>query len=180
MKIVRIFGQNLFAVHYENESKDEFRRLFSIWEDPFELYKFFSENEKDLQSDYWHHISVDAAVQRTLYEANEFKKKIKMLAEEPQAEQMNGLESVFAPLNDMQYQIWELDKRKAKRKWLRIYGLRAEKDVYIVTGGAIKLSEKMKEREHTKKELQKIDMCRQFLLAQGLTDINEIMAELGI
>lgn len=180
MKIVRIFGQNLFAVHYENESKDEFRRLFSFWEDPFELYTFFTKHEKDLQSDYWHHISADLAVQRTLYEANEFKKKIKTLAEKPQAEQMYGLDSVFAPLNDMQHQIWELDKRKAKRKWLRIYGLRAEKDVYIVTGGAIKLSEKRKGKEHTKKELKKIEMCRQFLLEQGLTDIHGIMAESGI
>lgn len=154
--------------------------MFSFWEDPFELYKFFTENEKDLQSDYWHYISVEVAVQRTLYEANEFKKRIKMLAEKPQAEQIYGLDSVFAPLNDMQHQIWELDKRKAKRKWLRIYGLRAEKDVYIVTGGAIKLSEKMKEKEHTKKELKKIEMCRQFLLEQGLTDIHGIMAESGI
>jgi hypothetical protein len=120
MKIVRIFGQNLFAVHYENESKDEFRRLFSFWEDHFELYTFFTKHEKDLQRDYWHYISVEVAVQRTLYEANEFKKKIKMLTEKPQTEQIYGLDSVFAPLNDMQHQIWELDKRKAKRKWLRI------------------------------------------------------------
>jgi hypothetical protein len=38
----------------------------------------------------------------------------------------------------------------------------------------------MKGKENTKKELQKIEMCRQFLLEQGSTDIHGIMAESGI
>ena len=31
MKIVSIFGKNLFAIKYTGETKDEFSRLFELW-----------------------------------------------------------------------------------------------------------------------------------------------------
>jgi hypothetical protein len=56
------------------------------------------------------------------------------------------------------------------RSWLRIYAIRVDVDLYIVTGGAIKLTATMREREHTQKELQKIDRCRNYLREQGIFD----------
>ena len=43
-------------------------------------------------------------------------------------------------------------------------------NVYIVTGGAIKLTATMQEREHTQKELDKLNACRDFLKANGVFD----------
>ena len=34
MEIVPIFGENLYAVRYPDEEKDEFERLFELWQDP--------------------------------------------------------------------------------------------------------------------------------------------------
>ena len=66
------------------------------------------------------------------------------------------------------------EKKKAYSKkpktWLRIYALKAGEDMYIVTGGAIKLTATMEEREHTKVELRKLDACRQFLINEGIVD----------
>jgi hypothetical protein len=42
--------------------------------------------------------------------------------------------------------------------------------VYIVTGGAIKLTASMQEREHTLIELQKMEKVRSFILEQGIVD----------
>lgn len=42
--------------------------------------------------------------------------------------------------------------------------------VYIVTGGAIKLTASMQEREHTLIELQKMEKVRRFILDQGIVD----------
>ena len=58
-----------------------------------------------------------------------------------------------------------LGKEKARIKerpqhasWLRIYAIKLEPGCYIITGGAIKLTRTMQEREHTLNELnQAID-----------------------
>jgi hypothetical protein len=49
MKIVSIFGENLFSVFWDDESTDEFDRLFDLWHDVQFLYSFFKYYEKDLK-----------------------------------------------------------------------------------------------------------------------------------
>lgn len=44
-------------------------------------------------------------------------------------------------------------------------------DTYLITGGAIKLTRTMGEREHTRKELLRMDQVRAFLLEQGAVDL---------
>lgn len=34
MEIIPIFGQRLYSIRYKNEAKDEFSRLFELWNDP--------------------------------------------------------------------------------------------------------------------------------------------------
>lgn len=42
--------------------------------------------------------------------------------------------------------------------------------MYIITGGAIKLTATMQEREHTRMELVKMDRVRRFLLEENIID----------
>lgn len=70
-----------------------------------------------------------------------------------------------------------LGKEKAKVKnrprhasWLRIYAIKLEPGCYIITGGAIKLTRTMQEREHTLAELNKMEVVRSFLLSGGAVD----------
>lgn len=55
-------------------------------------------------------------------------------------------------------------------KKLRIYAIKLSVGVYIVTGGAIKLTATMQEREHTLHELHKLEIVRRFLLEEGIVD----------
>lgn len=41
---------------------------------------------------------------------------------------------------------------------------------YVITGGAIKLTLKMEEREHTHQELVKMEKVRSFLLNENIID----------
>ncbi len=66
----------------------------------------------------------------------------------------------------------ELAKQKSKRRWLRLYALRIDANTYVITGGAIKLTHKMGERLHTAKELDKMELCRNYLKDQGVFDID--------
>ena len=50
--------------------------------------------------------------------------------------------------------------------------------VYIITGGAIKLTQKMQDRKHTNIELRKIENCRRFLLDQGIVDLEGVIEEI--
>ena len=56
--------------------------------------------------------------------------------------------------------------------WLRIYAIRVELGVYLITGGAIKLTATMGERSHTLAELAKMERVRNYLLDNGVYDLD--------
>lgn len=70
-----------------------------------------------------------------------------------------------------------LGKEKARGKsvqkhssWLRIYAIKIEDGIYVVTGGAIKLTATMSERTHTLAELAKMEMVRNYFIDNGVFD----------
>lgn len=72
-----------------------------------------------------------------------------------------------------------LGKEKARLKdtsrhssWLRIYAIRLELGIYVITGGAIKLTRTMQEREHTLVELARMEKVRRFLLDNEISDMD--------
>ena len=87
------------------------------------------------------------------------------------------LDQLFRPLENSRTSEMILGKEKAKIKnrpqhasWLRIYAIKLEPGCYIITGGAIKLTRTMQEREHTLAELRKMESVRNFLLDGGAVD----------
>ncbi len=65
MEIVSIFGKNLFAIRFEGETKDEFSRLFELWQNPEYLEGFFEIHKADMTNGFWGNISVEDAIIRT-------------------------------------------------------------------------------------------------------------------
>lgn len=87
------------------------------------------------------------------------------------------LDTIFRPLDNNQAPDALLEKEKARLRrkighssWLRIYAIKLASGIYIITGGAIKLTATMQEREHTRKELIKIEKVRRFLLQENIID----------
>ena len=87
------------------------------------------------------------------------------------------LDIIFRPLENSRYADLLLGKEKAKLQvnarhasWLRIYAIKLEPGIYVITGGAIKLTRTMQEREHTLRELGKMEQVRNFLLDHGVVD----------
>ena len=154
MEIIPIFGQRLYSIRYKNEAKDEFSRLFELWNDPEYLEDFFTEHFNDLNSGFWKINQVFNAMLETFKYASELEEKLLTLAKDNTNDQKAGLETIFKPLHNSQSSVYTLGLSKAKATWLRIYALRIEKDVFLITGGAIKLTLQMEVREHTYKELK--------------------------
>jgi hypothetical protein len=180
MEIVSIFGKNLFAIKYTGEQDDEFRRLFSQWHDLEYLEEFFESHQKDITDGFWGTITIEDAIFKTFEYAKTFENKFIELSEQIDDDQLLGFEEIFLPLHDSQKPIIRLNKSKAKTNWLRLYALRVDRNIYIITGGAIKLTQKMQERIHTNQELIKMESCRQFLLSQGIVDVDGIIEEMEI
>lgn len=88
-----------------------------------------------------------------------------------------NLDEIFHPLENFRTFDILLGKEKARLKrgnrhtsWLRIYAIKLSEGVYVITGGAIKLTLKMEEREHTRQELVKLEKVRSFLLSENIID----------
>ena len=54
--------------------------------------------------------------------------------------------------------------------WLRIYAIKLEPGIYVVTGGAIKLTRTMQEREQTQVELARMEKVRRYLIENEISD----------
>lgn len=98
------------------------------------------------------------------------------------------LDKLFRPLHNSRINEMLLGKEKARIKnrsqhasWLRIYAIKLEPGCYIVTGGAIKLTRTMQEREHTLQELNKMEQVRNYLISEGAIDADgfeDLLSEL--
>ncbi|PRY09818.1 hypothetical protein CLV24_11722 [Pontibacter ummariensis] len=183
MELVPIFADpkpSIFAVLFDEEGDeteenvDEFRKAFSLWGDVEYLERFFEENRLDLESGFYGNMTVSEAVEVTLEEAQALEDKLYELAENRQFDGSDNLEAIFRSLDNNDYKTTSLQRSKAyggrRKSWLRIYAIRIAPNLFVITGGAIKLTLQMGERAHTRKELMKLDRVRYFLKEEGLID----------
>lgn len=159
----------LWSVRYEGESENAFYQVFDDWNNPEWLRGFFVENRHDLER-YFRVTNIDRAIYETIDEADALQCLILDLAVEA------NLDQAFRPLEPSRAGEGLLSKEKAKGKtdwhpsWLRLYAIKIGEDRYLVTGGAIKLTATMQERQHTLDELRKMESVRNFLMSAGVVD----------
>jgi hypothetical protein len=172
MRFVRIIKNcdHLWAVKDPNKELNELTELFSQWNNADYLLRFFTENFEDLKS-YFHIERISQAIQDTFDDAEDLEE---LILEFPYTE---NLDDLFKPLDKTDAGCAQLSREKARRwnrahhaSWLRVYAIRLEPNVYVVTGGAIKLTRTMQEREHTMAELTKLNECKNYLKANGVFD----------
>lgn len=164
--------ERLWAAWYEGEPDNALFTLFEQWNDVTWLRAFFKANIDDLAS-YFKITDVNEAIYDTIENSDRLQCLIMDIS--PDAD----LDKLFRPLENNRFADMLLGKEKARLKesgnhasWLRIYAIKLEPGIYVVTGGAIKLTRTMQEREHTLRELAKMEQVRQFLLEQNIVDKN--------
>jgi len=167
MKIINIFADKLFAFKFDGEAIDEFERAFDLWTSIEYLTDFFEEHTKDLQFGFYELNSCDDAVMITLEESFAFREVILEAAEK------NNPDKLFKNPDNKEYRHGGFGKKKAYgtayKSWLRIYALQIE-NIFLITGSAIKLTDTMNQRYHTKRELIKLERCKSFLKEKGIWD----------
>lgn len=160
----------LWAVRYDGENDNALYTLLDQWNDVMWLRSFFKANWQDLTS-YFKITDVNQAIEDTIDDSEKLQGVIMDIS--PDA----NLDAIFHPLENYRTVDMLLGKEKARleRKvrhssWLRIYAIKLSEGIYVITGGAIKLTLKMEEREHTRLELVKMDKVRSFLLKENIID----------
>lgn len=156
----------LWAVRYDNDSDNALRRVMLQWSDAGWLADFFTQNFDDLLS-YFRITNIEDAIYQTMEDRDDLACIIMDIS--PDAD----LDQFFRPLdnNSAGEILLEKDKgRPHRRSWLRLYAIKLKAGIYIITGGAIKLTRTMQERQHTLQELEKMEKVRNFLLNEGVFD----------
>ncbi len=157
----------LWAVVYEGENQNAFDTVFDKWFDAKWLRDFFDNNIKDLNT-FFKISDIDQAIFDTLADAEALQGVILDMKNPPDA--------FFRPLEPSRMSEMTLGKEKAKGlirshpSWLRLYAVKLQSNRYLITGGAIKLTATMQEREHTLEELRKLNKVRDNLLKEGIID----------
>jgi hypothetical protein len=160
----------LWAVRYDREEDNALYGLFNQWNDVMWLRSFFKKNWQDLIS-YFKVTDINQAIEDTIEDSDKLQGIILNIS-------INAnLDEIFHPLENFRTSDILLGREKARLKrverhtsWLRIYAIKLSEGVYVITGGTIKLTLKMEERDHTRQELLKMDKVRSFLLKENIID----------
>lgn len=168
MKIIDTFAivkDSLYSVQYATEEINEFAKCFELWNDPIYLREFFEKHREDLGNEFWNGITIEEAILKTREDAKLFEEELIHLAETGKTEKFETLSTLFEPLSNGVIEDFEKDKAKGmlRPSWLRIYAIRIEANLFVVCGGAIKLTLTMNDRDHLKLELEKLEFTRNFL-----------------
>jgi len=180
MKIVDIFviiDESLLSVKYDGTESDEFSHLMNCWRDIEYLRTFFKTNQKYLTNGFFGTLTIDKAIQITLGEAEILERILLEKAEQGKESAVNNLQTIFKALDDNEYSMSELQKNKLKgnlrKSWLRIYAIRIGPNMFVISGGGIKLTPKMEDSEHLKLELHKLEITKNYLKNLGILDEND-------
>lgn len=167
MKIIRIFdlpSTKLFTVQYDSEDLDALEKLRLEWSSMEFLLDFFTKFQRDYFENYGNS-NRPKLVRETIELADSLFEKLYQLA---QYSDLGVMSRFFKPLDnrEMRTEPYELQKLKAKGKerksYLRIYAIRYRETI-IITGGAIKLTDRMQDRPHTNEQLKRLELVKEFL-----------------
>lgn len=162
MKIVSIVEEQLYSFVYQKEGgsyhDNEYDRLMDLWTDVSYLRNFAKNNNIE---------DINQFVKDRLYDAEEVQDLLEELTTQQQP-----LEYYFQPLYDHEtrVKILSLQKGKINKNKLRLYAIKIDDNCFIITGGAIKMSQAMQDHPDTTEELAKIKKAHSFLTENGVLD----------
>lgn len=172
MEIISIFAPYLYAIQYKDEEGDCYTSLLNDWQDVEFRKEFYEKHNSFIKNNSY--IAVNSL--------EEFSDKVYRYSTDfdeglEKANDKNSLNEVFDILSLNEYTYELHSKQKAKNNFLRIYCIKVE-DIYIITGGAIKLTQKMQEHPLTRLELKKLENVKYFLKESEIIDEESFYAYL--
>lgn len=185
MKFVPIFAnpneiplRGLYAVRYDDMPEDEnsWSQFFDALSDPEFRRDFMkARKEKWLTNGYWGTVSIADASVRAM---DEFLDITDELRDAYLNNAMEGfiavLNEVFIPLNNYGGPDTLIPTKgkpvEPREPWVRLYAVKVSENLFLFTGGTIKLGRYMDDDAATRKEKAKLNRLRDCLKAKGMYD----------
>lgn len=176
MEIIAIFPPYIYSVKYDGQDENEFDRLFAEWNDVESIMDFFEKNRDYLRTDVWKTVSEpEVAARQVLNEATALEQLFDDMAKHSGVGEEPDFDSHFHYLEGKYKYELEYPPMKSygnnSPSLLRLYAIKMDTNVYLITGGGIKLSDTIQNSPGLKNHvLQNIDYVRRWLKANGIMD----------
>ncbi len=167
MELDTIIEGYLYAIQWENKDNNSLDDMAISYNDPEYLLHYFNKNTEKLK--YYQNPSYtpqEAAI-RTRKEATEIIKELRDLATNSGN---SSLDDLFEPLHTNEafnhpryYTDMKAKGYPDNAPWLRVYAVKCDENLYVITGYGIKLVQDMRDDKDLNFELTKLQMATDFL-----------------
>lgn len=161
MKIVPIIEGKLYSFQFPNQKLNEYERMFKLWLNREYIQEFVFQNKNHL---------TDSNIESFADDIFDDVELMKLSIKENTKGRRNTLDRCFVPLYNSEYKEMTLWLHKKRAKYLRLYAIRIAVNLFIITGGAIKITQKMQQHPDTNKERIKLNNCKAFLQSKSIFD----------
>jgi len=185
MKFMPIFTEpeycDLWSTCYpEHEINEEIKDIYSIlmddkWSDDKYLLEFIKQNEECLNDNYWVGVDMFEIINNIKIEMASFDEELYLAHQNKQMNNSRSLDKIFLKLHQNIYSLNTFNEtyRKARpnlsRSIIRLYGIELSDKTIIITGGTLKLKQKMI-GENFDIELKNLKRVQTYLNKQGIID----------
>lgn len=158
MKIVDIFEPYLYSLHYDAQQENEYERLMNLWTDVSYLRNFAKQNGIN---------NINKFIEDRLKDAEQIQDLLEEITN-----QNNDLGKYFIPYHNQEYKEVQLSLRKGKHKQngLRIYAIKIFENVYVITSGAIKMSDATQDHKDTDDAIKVLKKAQNYFKEEGVVD----------
>ena len=185
MKFMPIFTEpeycDLWSTCYpEHEINEEIKDIYSIlmddkWSDDKYLLEFIKQNEECLNENYWTGVDMFEIINNIKIEMASFDEELYLADQNKQMNNSRSLDKIFLKLHQNIYSLNTFNEtyRKARpnlsRSIIRLYGIELSDKTIIITGGTLKLKQKMI-GENFDTEFKNLKLVQTYLNKQGIID----------
>ena len=185
MKFMPIFTEpeycDLWSTCYpEHEINEEIKDIYSIlmddkWSDDKYLLEFIKQNEECLNDNYWTGVDMFEIINNIKIEMASFDEELYLADQNKQMNNSRSLDKIFLKLHQNIYSLNTFNEtyRKARpnlsRSIIRLYGIELSDKTIIITGGTLKLKQKMI-GENFDTEFKNLKRVQTYLNKQGIID----------
>ena len=185
MKFVPIFTVpndcDLWSTCYpEDENDGELKDIYSIlmderWSNDQYLLEFIKQNEECFNDNYWAGVGMFEIINNIKIEIAAFDEELYLADQNKQMNNSRSLDKIFLKLHQNIYSLNTFNEtyRKARpnlsRSIIRLYGIELSDKTIIITGGTLKLKQKMI-GENFDIELKNLKRVQTYLNKQGIID----------
>ena len=179
MDIEAIYEPYIYSIKYDGQEQSEYDRLFDAWNDITEVVEFMRTYQEYLNDPIWgERYTPESAARKVRDEAIELEDLFDDLYENATHGETPDFDSHFKFLGG-KYQVYEYIPMKSygtgRPSFLRIYAIKLKNNLYVITGGGIKLADTIQDSPDLQNHvLQNIDKVRAWLIQNGIMDEQDL------